>query len=38
MLAGTLSLADIVDAQAGYWFHFIPKWYIFIQRSRFSSS
>ena len=31
MLAGTMSLRGIVDAQSGYWFHFIPRWYIFIQ-------
>jgi NADH-quinone oxidoreductase subunit H len=31
MLAGSLSLHTIVDAQAGYWWHAIPKWYIFIQ-------
>jgi NADH-quinone oxidoreductase subunit H len=31
MLAGSLSLRGIVDQQAGYWFGFIPKWYIFIQ-------
>ena len=31
MLAGSLSLGEIVDQQAGYWFGFIPKWYIFIQ-------
>ena len=31
MLAGSLSLSDIVNHQAGYWFGFIPKWYIFIQ-------
>ncbi len=31
MLAGSLSLRSIVDAQAGYWFHVIPKWYVFIQ-------
>src|SRR4030095_9464738 len=31
MLAGSLSLQDIVNQQAGYWFHVIPKWYIFIQ-------
>jgi len=35
MLAGTLSLSQIVGAQAGYWHVFgflpIPKWYIFIQ-------
>ena len=31
MLAGSLSLHTIVDAQAGYWWHAIPKWYIFVQ-------
>jgi NADH-quinone oxidoreductase subunit H len=31
MLAGSLSLSHVVDAQQGYWFGFIPKWYIFIQ-------
>ena len=31
MLAGSLSLGVIVDQQAGNWFGFIPKWYIFIQ-------
>src|SRR6476646_3119246 len=35
MLAGTLSLREIVDAQGGYWHLFgvlpIPKWYLFIQ-------
>jgi len=31
MLAGTLSLRGIVDAQAGYWFGFIPQWYLFLQ-------
>ena len=35
MLAGSLSLSQIVDQQAGYWYLFgtvpIPKWYIFIQ-------
>lgn len=30
MLAGTLSLREIVDAQAGYWYGFIPRWYAFI--------
>ncbi len=30
MLAGSLSLREIVDAQQGYWFGFIPKWYTFI--------
>jgi len=35
MLAGSLSLREIVDAQAGYWHLFgvipIPQWYVFIQ-------
>src|SRR5580765_5158917 len=31
MLAGSLSLSDIVNHQAGYWFGFIPRWYVFIQ-------
>jgi NADH-quinone oxidoreductase subunit H len=31
MLAGSLSLREIVDLQDGYWFGFIPKWYLFLQ-------
>ena len=31
MLAGTLSLREIVLNQSGYWFQFIPRWYIFLQ-------
>ena len=31
MLAGSLSLREIVDQQSGYWFGFIPQWYIFVQ-------
>ena len=31
MMAGSLSLREIVDAQQGYWFGFLPKWYIFPQ-------
>src|SRR5687767_13791275 len=31
MLAGSLSLRDIVLNQSGYWFGFIPKWYVFLQ-------
>jgi len=31
MLAGSLSLSQIVDQQSGYWFGVIPKWYLFIQ-------
>jgi NADH-quinone oxidoreductase subunit H len=31
MMAGSLSLSDIVNGQSGYWFGFIPKWYLFLQ-------
>lgn len=31
LLAGTLSLREIVTGQAGHWWGFIPKWYIFPQ-------
>jgi len=31
LLAGTLSLRGIVDAQAGTWLGFIPKWFLFLQ-------
>src|SRR5579862_8274901 len=31
MLAGSLSLRGIVDQQNGYWFGFIPHWYLFLQ-------
>ena len=31
VLANSLSLTTIVDAQAGYWFGFIPKWFVFLQ-------
>ena len=31
LLAGSLSLREVVDAQAGTWFGFIPQWYIFLQ-------
>ncbi len=31
MFAGSMSLTEIVDAQQGYWFGFLPKWYIFPQ-------
>jgi NADH-quinone oxidoreductase subunit H len=31
MLAGSLSLREVVDAQSGYWFGFIPKWFVFLQ-------
>jgi NADH-quinone oxidoreductase subunit H len=31
MLAGSLSLREVVDAQAGTWFGLIPRWYLFLQ-------
>jgi NADH-quinone oxidoreductase subunit H len=31
MLAGSLSLREIVLAQSGTWWGFIPKWYVFLQ-------
>jgi NADH-quinone oxidoreductase subunit H len=31
MLAGSMSVREMVDAQTGYWFGVLPKWYIFIQ-------
>jgi NADH-quinone oxidoreductase subunit H len=31
LMAGSLSLGEIVDQQSGYWFSVIPKWYIFLQ-------
>ena len=31
VLAGSLSLRDIVNAQAGTWLHVIPRWYLFVQ-------
>jgi NADH-quinone oxidoreductase subunit H len=31
MLAGSMSLREIVMNQTGYWFSVIPKWYIFLQ-------
>jgi NADH-quinone oxidoreductase subunit H len=31
VLAGSLSLRDIVNAQAGSWFHVIPRWHLFLQ-------
>jgi NADH-quinone oxidoreductase subunit H len=30
MMAGSLSLREIVDTQAGYWYSVIPKWNIFL--------
>ena len=31
LLAGSLSLREVVDGQAGTWFGFIPSWYVFLQ-------
>jgi NADH-quinone oxidoreductase subunit H len=31
LLAGSLSLREVVDAQGGTWFGFIPSWYLFLQ-------
>ena len=31
LLAGSLSVTDIVNAQEGLWFGFIPKWFVFLQ-------
>ncbi|MEQ1760433.1 MAG: NADH-quinone oxidoreductase subunit NuoH [Vicinamibacterales bacterium] len=31
LLAGSLSIREIVDGQSGYWFSFIPRWYLFLQ-------
>jgi NADH-quinone oxidoreductase subunit H len=31
LLAGSLSLRDVVDQQAGVWFGFVPRWFVFLQ-------
>ena len=31
LLAGSLSLREIVDDQAGAWFGIVPRWYVFLQ-------
>jgi NADH-quinone oxidoreductase subunit H len=31
VLAGSLSIREIVDAQSGSWFGFIPRWYLCLQ-------
>jgi NADH-quinone oxidoreductase subunit H len=31
LIAGTMSLREIVDAQAGAWLGFIPRWFVFLQ-------
>src|SRR6185369_7697850 len=31
LLAGSMSVREVVDSQTGYWFGVLPKWYIFVQ-------
>src|SRR5262249_53453412 len=31
VIVGSLSLRHVVDAQSGYWFGVLPKWFIFLQ-------
>src|SRR5687768_879076 len=31
LLAGSLSLREVVDSQAGYWYEVVPRWYVFLQ-------
>ena len=31
LLAGSLSLREVVDSQTGYWFGVVPHWYVFLQ-------
>jgi NADH-quinone oxidoreductase subunit H len=31
VVAGSLSLTEIVDAQAGTWLGFVPRWFVFLQ-------
>ncbi len=31
LLAGSMRMLDIVNAQAGTWFHLIPKWFVVLQ-------
>jgi NADH-quinone oxidoreductase subunit H len=31
MLGGSLSLRELVDAQQGTWYGFLPQWYVFLQ-------
>ena len=31
VIAGSLSLTDIVNAQAGSWFRVVPRWIVFVQ-------
>jgi NADH-quinone oxidoreductase subunit H len=36
LVAGSLSLTDIVNAQSGTWLGFIPKWFVFVQPLSFT--
>jgi NADH-quinone oxidoreductase subunit H len=31
VMANSLSLTDIVNRQAGVWFHVVPRWFLFVQ-------
>ncbi len=31
LLAGSMSIREIVDSQAGSWFYVIPRWFVFLQ-------
>ncbi len=31
VIGNSLSLTDLVNGQGGYWFHLIPRWYVFLQ-------
>ena len=31
LLAGSMSLREVVDSQSGTWLGFIPQWYVFLQ-------
>jgi NADH-quinone oxidoreductase subunit H len=31
LLAGSLSIREVVDAQAGTWYEVIPRWFVFLQ-------
>src|SRR5438874_8252944 len=31
LMGNSLSLTEIVNGQAGYWFHVIPRWFVFVQ-------
>jgi len=35
LIAGTLSMRELVDGQAGAWFGVLPKWYLFLQPAGF---